>query len=123
MKKIVSLLLIVAASLVSLSSNGQRGYSTLIKNTTIAAGDTVTVTNMEGGVVVFEYNVTEVSGTTAGKIYLEGKFLSSWVKLDSVSLSDVTTIQTLRYFPTKTYYRDYRLICTNTSSAVLTILA
>jgi hypothetical protein len=89
---------------------------------TISAADTITYTAIPSGVVMFEYNYTETSGTTAGKLYLEGKFLSSWVKLDSVSLTDVATIQTLRHIPTQTSYYSYRLINTNTSASTGTAL-
>ena len=115
----------VAIGIVSMPTvaNAQRAYTTTVASKSITAGDTITMTNMEGGVVAFEYNATETSGTTAGKVYLEGKLLSSWVKLDSISLTDVATIQTLRTFLTNTTYKDYRFINTNTSSSTQTILA
>jgi hypothetical protein len=79
---------------------------------------------VEGGVCQFEYNYTETSGTTAGKLYLEGRFLSSWVKLDSATLSDVSTIQTLRsLITTSMTYKDYRFVNTNTSASTGTVLA
>lgn len=90
---------------------------------TISAADTITYTSIEGSVVMFEYNYTESSGTTAGKIYLEGKFLNSWVKLDSVSLTDVATVQTLRVTVTQTSYKSYRWVNTNTSTATGSVLA
>ena len=101
----------------------QKGYTTTAKTASITAADTVTMLNVEGGIVTFEYNTTETSGTTAGKIYLEGRFYTTWVKLDSVTLTDVATIQTLRYFPTKTYFKDYRYVNTNTSASTQTVLA
>jgi hypothetical protein len=107
----------------SFEANAQRAYTTTVASKSITAADTITMTNVEGGVVAFEYNATETSGTTAGKIYLEGKLFSSWVKLDSATLTDVATIQTMRTFLTNTSYKDYRLINTNTSSSTQTILA
>ena len=111
------------AALIVCAVQAQKPYTTTAKNATISAADTIPMTLVEDGVVVFEYNFTKSSGTAAGKLYLEGKVLSSWVKLDSVSLSNVTTEQTLRHFPVKTYYKDYRWINTNTSAATGTVLA
>lgn len=123
MKNIFAIASLAAAVLFAGSASAQKPYTTTVKNANITAADTITMNLVEGGVVAFEYNYTEVSGTTAGKIYLEGQIFSSWVKLDSVSLSDVGTIQTLRTFPTKTYYKNYRFVNTNTSSATGTVLA
>lgn len=123
MKKILLAYLVVAGCFAPLAMTAQRGYTHTVKNASITAADTITMTNVEGGVVQFEYNATETSGSTAGKIYLEGKLFSSWVKLDSLSLTDVATIQTLRHFPTKTFYKDYRWVNTNTSASTQTILA
>jgi len=120
---ILSALVAVLTFGISLNANAQRGYTHTVKNTSITAADTVTMLNVEGSVVAFEYNATETSGTTAGKIYLEGRLFSSWVKLDSLSLTDVATIQTLRSFITNTTYKDYRFVNTNTSSSTQTILA
>ena len=100
----------------------EKAYTTSVSKT-ITAADTITYTSIRSGVVMFEYNYTETSGTTAGKLYLEGKFLNTWVKLDSVSLTDVAIIQTLRHIPTQTSYLSYRLINTNTSSATGTVIA
>lgn len=100
----------------------QNPYTHTVKSASISAADTVEFL-AQTGVVQFEYNFTETSGTTAGKVYLEGKFLSSWVKLDSVTLTDVATIQTLRVIPTQTSYKYYRFVNTNTSSATGTVLA
>jgi len=123
MKKIFAFILSVGL-LVAFSSdvNAQQGYKSSTTKT-ITAADTITMTSIEGGVVMFEYNYTETSGTTAGKIYLEGKFLNSWVKLDSVSLTDVATVQTLRHIPTQTSYQSYRWVNTNTSAATAGIVA
>lgn len=121
MKKILFLLMAVMTVTAVVA---QKPYTTTVKNASISAADTITMSAVEGGVVQFEYNFTETSGTTAGKIYLEGKFLSSWVKLDSVSLSDVATIQTLRHIiTTTTTYKDYRFVNTNTSASTGTVLA
>ena len=120
---ILSALVAVFTFGISANANAQRGYTHTTKSASITAADTVTMTNVEGGVVAFEYNATETSGTTAGKVYLEGKLFSSWVKLDSITLTDVATIQTLRTFLTNTTYKDYRFVNTNTSASTQTILA
>ena len=120
---ILSALVAVFTFGISVNANAQRGYTHTVKSASISAADTVTMLNVEGGVTTFEYNATETSGTTAGKVYLEGRFLSSWVKLDSISLTDVATIQTLRTFLTNTTYKDYRFVNTNTSASTQTILA
>jgi hypothetical protein len=109
--------------LVACYAQAQAPFTHTMKNASISAADTITSGIVEDGVVQFEYNYTETSGTTAGKIYLEGKFLGSWVKLDSLSLSDVTTIQTLRTIVTQTSYKYYRFVNTNTSNATGTVLA
>lgn len=121
MKKI--LFAIIAFAFIGYSASAQKPYTHTVANKTISAADTITMSLVEDGVVQFEYNYTETSGTTAGKLYLEGQFLSTWVKLDSVSLTDVATKQTLRNFPVKTYYKNYRFINTNTSSSTGTVLA
>lgn len=122
MKNIMKLFLVAAVCFSSLVTNAQTGYTHTTGNKTITAADTITMNNVEGGIVAFEYNYTETSGTTAGKIYLEGKLFSAWVKLDSLTLSDVTTMQTLRTAITNTTYKSYRFVNTNTSSATGTVL-
>ena len=122
MKKIMILSLMFA--LFALNSTAQKPFTTTAKNANISAADTITMRVVEDGVVMFEYNYTEVSGTTAGKLFLEGRLFTTWVKLDSATLSDVTTIQTLRTsLSTKTFYKDYRFVNTNTSAATGTVLA
>ena len=120
MKKVLLIILVAAFGL---AANAQKPFTVTAASKTISAADTVTMTGVESGIVMFEYNYTETSGTTAGKLYLEGKFLSSWVKLDSATLSDVSTIQTMRTIPTQTSYKSYRFINTNTSSSTGTVLA
>ena len=119
----ITVLVAVLTFGVSVNADAQRGYTHTTKSASITAADTVTMLNVEGGICTFEYNLTETSGTTAGKVYLEGRMFSSWVKLDSVTLTDVATIQTLRTFLTNTTYKDYRFVNTNTSASTQTILA
>jgi hypothetical protein len=85
----------------------------------VTAADTITATAVASNVMQFVYTYTETSGTTAGKVYLQGKFLASaWVNIDSLTLADVGTAQTLRTIVTQTSYKDYRWVNTNTSTAV-----
>ena len=123
MKKFLLASLIAMISMgITTGATAQRGYTHTVKSAAISAADTNTMTGVEGGIVAFEYNFTETSGTTAGKVYLEGKLFSSWVKLDSVTLSDVATIQTMRTAITNTQYKDYRFVNTNTSASTGTVL-
>lgn len=90
----------------------------------ITAADTITMNLVSSNIVQFQYTYTETSGTTAGKLYLEGNFLgTTWVKLDSFTLTDVGTAQTLRTLITATSYKNYRFVNTNTSSASATVTA
>jgi hypothetical protein len=104
-------------------ANAQKPFThTVASGRAITAADTITMNLVENGVKQFQYIYTETSGTTAGKVYLEGNFLgSTWVKLDSITLTDVGTAQTLRVILTATTYKNYRFVNTNTSSAVATV--
>lgn len=86
---------------------------------TISTADTVTFTNVPSKVKSFQYTYTESSGTTAGKVYIEGAIdvNGGWKLLDSITLADNTNKQVLYYIPTATSYLTYRFRNTNTSSA------
>lgn len=85
---------------------------------TITAADTITFNNVPSKVKSFTYNYTETSGTTAGKVYLEGSTITgSWDLIDSLTLSDVATLQKKTVTLTATSYKNYRWRNTNTSSA------
>lgn len=121
MKKI---LIALIAVLIITATNAQKGFTTTTKNGSITAADTTNMLNVEGGIVNFEYNLTKTNGTAAGKVYLQGRFLSTnWVNIDSITINNVTTEQTLRHFPTKVYYASYRWVNTNTSSATMTVVS
>lgn len=85
---------------------------------TITTADTTKVSNVPSKVVAFQYSYTETSGTTAGKVYLEGSVDNvGWVALDSLTLADVATTQTKVTTLSATSYLNYRYRNTNTSSA------
>jgi hypothetical protein len=95
-------------------SNAQ---STKLVSKSITAADTVTFSSIPSKVKAFQYTYTETSGTTAGKVYLEGTVNGTWVILDSLALTDVATAQTLKTNITSTNCLSYRYRNTNTSSA------
>lgn len=90
---------------------------------TITAADTSTISNVGDKVVALQYTYVETSGTTAGKVYIEGTVDGvGWKHVDStLSLSDVTTAQTVHIAVTATTFRNYRARNTNTGSATGTI--
>lgn len=68
--------------------------------------------------------VTEVSGTTAGKVKLYGSVdATNYVLLDSLVLSDVTTAQTKVWNITPNKYAKYKVeaVGTGTMNAVLRV--
>jgi hypothetical protein len=115
MKKFLFGLLVAALSFSTVNVDAQ---SAPLKVKTISAADTNTYTNMASRVKSFQCTFTETSGTTAGKIYLEGTTNGTWVVVDSLALVDANAVpQTLVHKPTATYYLSYRFRITNTSSA------
>lgn len=90
---------------------------------TITTADTLTQSNVGDRVVGLQATYVETSGTSAGKFYIEGSVDGlAWVHIDSSkSLSDVTTAQSVVVAVTATTYRDYRVRCSNTSSATGTL--
>jgi hypothetical protein len=123
MKKI--LFLIVTVCLVAVTSKAQynSGPIRVDKTKTISAADTTVLSNVEDDVVSYQYTYVEGSGTSAGKIYIEGTVDGiAWKHIDSsLVLSDVATAQSVIGTLTATTYRSYRARCSNTSSATATI--
>ncbi len=90
----------------------------------ITAVDTINFLLVPSHIKAFAYTYLETSGTTAGKVYLEGSVITgSWELLDSLTLSDVTTLQKKTVIITATSYANYRWRNTNTSSAVAAVKA
>lgn len=93
---------------------------------TITTADTVLFSNVPSNITGFQYTYTETSGTTAGKVYLEGTINGTFVILDSLTLADVAGAQTKVVAIAKstgTTYLSYRWRNTNTSSATGTVRA
>lgn len=109
---------VAALSLATLQTSAQ---STSLKSKTITAADTVTFTNVPSKIKAFQYQYTESSGTTAGKVYFEGTITGTYVTIDSLVLADVATAQTKLFALTSTSYLTYRFRNTNTSSATAAI--
>lgn len=89
---------------------------------TISAADTIEFKMVPSNIKSFSYAYTETSGTTAGKVYLEGSNITgAWDLIDSLTLADVSTIQKKTVPITATTYASYRWRNTNTSSATGTV--
>lgn len=92
--------------------------STKLVSKSITAADTLTFSSVPSKILSFTYTYTESSGTTAGKVYFEGGTISgAWDLIDSLTLSDVGTLQKKTFLLTATSYLNYRFRNTNTSSA------
>lgn len=125
MKKFLSAALIAALSFGALvvSSTNAKAQSTTTTSKTITTADTITYASVASKLKGLQYTYTETSGTTAGKVYLEGTINGTWVLLDSLTLADVATAQTKVVIVTATSYKGYRWRNTNTSSATGAVVA
>ncbi len=80
--------------------------------------------NTDTGAIVFQAvpaikaiqaTVTKISGTVAGKVYLQGTIDGNWISLDSLTNSNQATNSKL--FPlSETYYYSYRLYYTTSGT-------
>ena len=101
--------------------------------TIAAADDTLTNTDTANVTLVFDQSwksvevwVKEVSGTTGGSVYFMGEYLhgTDFVKLDSLTLSDVTTAQyKLITVPTTRLYKSFKLQYLHAGTGVMEIKA
>lgn len=115
----VSILTVAFSAAPTVKADAQ---STKLTTKSITAADTMTFTAVPSKVKAFTYTYTESSGTTAGKVYFEGSTISgAWDTIDSLTLSDVTTLQKKTFTLTATNYVNYRFRNTNTSSASATV--
>jgi hypothetical protein len=125
MKKFLIILLAAAFTFTAVSvpsASKAQAVKTSVK--TITAADTIVYASVGSNLKTMEYNLTKSSGTAAGKVYLDGSnFGLTWTAIDSLTLSNVTTVQTLTHTFTATTYLSFRFRCTNTSSATAAILA
>lgn len=87
---------------------------------------TVTAEVIEDGYILVYATVTENSGTTAGKVELQGAGVSgNYIRIkgcamnnaaDTLKLTDVTTAQTIAWRVDPTSYRYYRVVVTGTGT-------
>lgn len=123
MKKILlaALIAVLTFGITVVPTKSVKAQSTTTSTKTITAADTITWANVGSKVRGFQYTYIETSGTTAGKVYLEGTINGTWVRLDSLTLVDETsTVQTKVVTVAATagtVYKSYRWRNTNTSSA------
>jgi hypothetical protein len=109
MKKVFYLLMsfgFLAASVSVPTTVKAQTIKSVIKS--ITSTDTTTFANVPSKIKGFQYTFTESSGTTSGKVYMEGTVNGTYVLLDSLTLSDVTTAQTKYFKLTSTDYLSYR---------------
>jgi hypothetical protein len=123
MKKFLIAVVIAALSSLSFVTQKAQAQASPLQTKTITTADTITYTNVPSKIKSFQYEYTETSGTTAGKVYLEGTITGTYVLLDSLTLADVATAQTKVFLLTATSYKNYRFRNTNTSSATGTVKA
>lgn len=125
MKKILFVALVAALTfgITTMPVADVKAQSTNTVSKTITAADTITWTTVASKLKGLQYTYTETSGTTAGKVYLQGTINGTYVNLDSLTLSDVTTAQTKVFAITSTTYKGYRFVNTNTSSATGAVVA
>jgi hypothetical protein len=100
-----------------------QAQTTVTVTRTITAADTISWANVASNVKGLQYTYTETSGTTAGKVILEGTINGTWVPIDSITLADNATAQTLYKAVINTNYKGYRFRNTNTSSATGGVVA
>src|SRR5689334_437289 len=95
MKKILlaALIAVLTFGTIIMPTGKVKAQSTTTYTKTITGADTINYLNIGSKLRGWQYTYTETSGTTAGKVYLEGTINGSWVLLDSLTLSDVGTAQ------------------------------
>lgn len=124
MKKLFAIALMFGFTLGAVTVTKQADAQVVKLTTkTITAADTLAFTNVGSDIKAFQYTFTETSGTTAGKVYLEGTINGTYVLIDSLALTDVATAQTKVFTLSGTTYLTYRFRNTNTSSATGTVKA
>lgn len=125
MKKILCAILIAVFAFAISPVNVQA--QTVIKsyNKYVLAGtaDTTTFQNVGSKLSSLQYTVTKDTGTVAGKVYLEVTTNGKYKIIDSLTLANNTTDQSLFHLPTKTYYLTYRFRTVPTGNWSCTIKA
>lgn len=110
MKRIIAILTLAAFTFAAVTAPTAKAEAQTVKLVTksITSTDTTVFANIGSKVKSFQYTFTESSGTTSGKVYLEGTVNGTWIAVDSLTLSDVTTAQTKLFPVTSTNYLSYR---------------
>ncbi len=118
MKKRICLIAIASLSLGLFVAPNIEAQTTKSVTKTVTGVDTVTFTNVPSKLRSLQYTYTKTSGTAAGIVVLEASTNGTWFSLDTLTLANVTTAQTMKYtFTTGTSYLSYRWRNTNTSAA------
>lgn len=127
MKKLLLVLVLCVAGMVTHAQNYPSAFSGLLKGpTTISTASTdstkVTVTGVKSS-VTFKYDISKTSGTVAGTIVLKGRIAHStlgtsaeqWATINSYTLTDATATQTVAL--TANNYTDYLILTTITGTS------
>lgn len=119
MKKVLILIFLCAAGMVSHAQNYPTDYAGQIGSTRTlanATADTIsfTITKARPSITV-KYDIIKNSGTVAGTIVLQGKVTAAasseaWTTLNSYTLTDATAVNSVLL--TSNQYVNYRVITT-----------
>lgn len=118
MKKLFTLIFLLAFGMVSYAQDYAGQLSTTVTHATVGA-DTVTfsITKARPSAVI-KYAITKNSGTVAGTIVIQGKITSlagePWTTINSYTLTDATANTTVSLTPNQ--YVNYRVIYTTTGT-------
>lgn len=103
--------------------------SAKVTKAAVTAADTTSYASIRSKVKSFHFTVTKSAGTLAGKMYLEatdvGASNTEWIKLDSLSITDISTVQQKAYVvppTTGTSYLSYRFRYAPTGGTATLIL-
>ena len=111
MKKVIFIALAALFTLAAVSYPAAESKAQTVKLTTktlSAATDTTAFTNVGSKVKAFQYTFTKSGSTPSGKVYLEATINGTWVAIDSLTITDVSTAQTKVTAITSTTYLSYR---------------
>ncbi len=126
MKKLLSLLMIIAFTFGANNVMAQTNVKRLVVQSSNAVSDTISFNPVVSKINGFQATVQKKTGTVAGKIYFEGSLDGiGWARIDSITLADVS-INT-KVFPilrsAGTSYLGYRFSCVPTGTQTSTITA
>lgn len=114
MKKVLFTLLI---AVITFSAQAQIRIQSRLDTLTNVDTSYLTFVQLGSKVKSFEIDATKISGTVAGKVYLQGSVSGNyWANIDSLVLADVATLQAKVVLPTVTSYASYRTKCITTGT-------